>query len=194
MQAVFPKKLRVTIFRIDTRKRPRLHRARGWRLPKMRPKFIYIITSELGFLKIGIAIDVEKRRRQLSTASPVKLRIYKKFSILTKMRASSIETLIHHKLRNFRANGEWFNIAPEDAVDVIEKVIAAADLIKDAAAEIKAPPAPKVIVRQQFIVCPSCRHVGKTAMSNKQIWATTFRCSGCNKSIQGRRFFIRSVA
>jgi Meiotically up-regulated gene 113 len=44
------------------------------------------------------------------------------------------------------------------------------------------------------LICPHCSHQSLTAMSNKEIWNTRFRCSGCGASVDGRKFFIRRVA
>jgi len=152
----------------------------------MRKKFIYIIASELGFVKIGVAVDVAKRLRQLNAASPVELSIYAQFLITVSRYpqnyepSRSIESTVHRRLCNFRVKGEWFKLPPQDAAMVVQEVINAA------------PEAP--LPRERELICPHCEHPGKTQMSNKEIWATNFRCSGCNKSVPGRRFFIRRVA
>lgn len=65
----------------------------------------YFIGSEaLGFVKIGVALDVEKRLKQLQTGHPHKL------SVLLVL-DENIESALHEHFSEFRAEGEWFHYA-----------------------------------------------------------------------------------
>lgn len=83
---------------------------------------IYVIGPSIrGPLKIGKAKDPSSRLRQLQTGHPEKLHV-----LLTgwgeedstgdfySVPDSLVEKAFHHKFRNARMNGEWFNITTED--------------------------------------------------------------------------------
>ena len=73
----------------------------------MRQK-IYIITSET-HLKIGISVNPEKRVRELSTGSALKLNLYSEVMPLN-ISASEMESKLHRQFKEHRCNGEWFDI------------------------------------------------------------------------------------
>src|SRR5688572_6713861 len=79
--------------------------------------FVYFIESQSGLWKIGKAIDVEKRKRDLQVASPVKLEV--RHTIATD-RAYKLENMLHRTFAKSpphrRVHGEWFEFYREDAL------------------------------------------------------------------------------
>ncbi len=70
---------------------------------------IYVIQAgNEGHLKIGYAVDPQKRIRQLQTANSERLRILKIVP-----GARQLEKQVHRDLASFRRTGEWFDAAPE---------------------------------------------------------------------------------
>jgi hypothetical protein len=65
--------------------------------------YVYWIGSDDGDVKIGWALDPEKRLSELQTGNPCKLRV------LAVVRGSKRdERALHAKLKEFRGLGEWF--------------------------------------------------------------------------------------
>jgi hypothetical protein len=80
---------------------------------------VYIISAQGGPQKIGIAGDVEARRRALQTASPHRLAIA--FSV-PHPEALRVERVAHHILADRRLSGEWFAVDPDRATAVREAI------------------------------------------------------------------------
>jgi hypothetical protein len=85
---------------------------------------VYVIGAKGGAVKIGIARDVEDRRRTLQTGSPHQL--ITAFSV-PHARALQVEQLAHQLLADRRLSGEWFNADPERAVAAVWEAIARVD-------------------------------------------------------------------
>jgi hypothetical protein len=67
---------------------------------------LYIIQSgETGAIKIGRTSDIETRISSLQTGCPYPLRL-----ILLVEGYGHIERELHHKLRSYRTQGEWFHL------------------------------------------------------------------------------------
>lgn len=85
---------------------------------------VYVVGNEhAGAVKIGIAIDVQKRMASLQTGSPHPLRLHS--ALYTGRRqARHLEKLVHDKLKECEVhlNGEWFDVDPVDAAAVLKKV------------------------------------------------------------------------
>ena len=72
----------------------------------MEPWWLYIMKTG-PYLKVGIAVDVQLRRRNLQAGTPFTLSvIYKKR--LPRVFAQRFEKHIHRQLRQFLHRGEWF--------------------------------------------------------------------------------------
>lgn len=84
--------------------------------------WIYVVTNPAwrGFCKIGKTIDKKERIATMQTYSP--LRDYKVEHYMYFNNALQIEKEIHNKLKDFRAEGEWFNISTEYAHRAISSV------------------------------------------------------------------------
>lgn len=66
--------------------------------------FVYWIASDVGDVKIGWALDPEKRCRELQTGNPQLLRV-----IAAMQGTKRDERALHAKLEHARGNGEWFD-------------------------------------------------------------------------------------
>lgn len=72
-------------------------------------KHLYLMqVGTTGPVKIGIAVDVEKRRRQVQTGNPEPVRI-----VASLPHASDMEKVLHRRFARYRMQGEWFQPAPE---------------------------------------------------------------------------------
>lgn len=80
---------------------------------------VYLIGSEPGPKKIGIATDVYRRLKQLQTGNPIKLEIFHTVRLNTVKTAKSIETSCHTELRKYKQIGEWFDIS----IDIGKRII-----------------------------------------------------------------------
>ena len=81
--------------------------------------YIYIIGPENnGPVKIGISKKPTSRLKQLQTAHPEKLIIHNTFEI-EESRTKLLEQKIHKDLSYLRSKGEWFNIDPKEAIELV---------------------------------------------------------------------------
>jgi nucleotidyltransferase/DNA polymerase involved in DNA repair len=92
------------------------------------PDKIYVIGAiNHDFVKIGISADVEKRLKSLKnpTSHPdadiQNLRIF--FQETIGFEARKFERFVHRQLRQFRAKGEWFRLAPEESIQAIKSLL-----------------------------------------------------------------------
>ena len=87
--------------------------------------YMYIISNELGFIKVGISKDPQKRLKQLQTGNEhvLTLLFTEEFSC-SRNHLLHIEKEIHNKLKTIhqKASGEWFYIE-KDNLDSIKNLI-----------------------------------------------------------------------
>jgi Meiotically up-regulated gene 113 len=70
---------------------------------------IYFVQAvDGGPIKIGIAVDVDRRLRQLQTGSPVRLRVTR-----TMTGGAEKEVALHQRFKSNQLWGEWFAATPE---------------------------------------------------------------------------------
>lgn len=81
--------------------------------------FLYIVGYQ-GSVKIGFAGNIKNRISALQTASPNKIECYACFSVADHIR--HLERSIHHALRDKRISGEWFTVAPDEAIATVVRV------------------------------------------------------------------------
>ena len=74
---------------------------------------VYFIGSEIGPIKIGMAIDVGKRLISLQACSPCKLSV-----LATTTGGIKAERIYHRQFTAHRLHGEWFNPAPEILAEI----------------------------------------------------------------------------
>lgn len=159
-------------------------------------RYIYVITSRDGSLKVGVAYSPSNRLKSLQTGSPIPLRLFDKVLVQDDSAAFAIEAEVHRRLKPFALEGEWFFVSPENAMATITAVISGGPP-KERDKDI----VDSLVFRREMkrlagfmLVCPHCSHSAKTQLSKADVWRRRFRCSGCDRSIEGRRFFIRRVA
>lgn len=80
--------------------------------------FIYAIGTQT-HQKIGFSSDVEQRLRNLQTANSEKLCVHHKVEV-PKKRARILERKIHKEMSYKRVKGEWFDMSPKDAKNILE--------------------------------------------------------------------------
>jgi len=78
---------------------------------------IYVIASQTGPIKVGIASHVRRRLSTLNTASSVPLSLA--YSAETEADVAAIEQRAHEILEASRLNGEWFGVSAEEAVAAV---------------------------------------------------------------------------
>lgn len=86
--------------------------------------YVYIIAHEkdgtlVGPVKIGISSDPQKRLASLQIGNPAPLRIFKMLRAFNKEISSFIERGFHYHQKKNRMAGEWFNISPERALNLM---------------------------------------------------------------------------
>ena len=69
---------------------------------------IYFIRDGLGNIKIGIAKDPSRRKKELQTANPNELEIFFIMSVPKMWDAQVIEKELHERFSDCRKIGEWF--------------------------------------------------------------------------------------
>lgn len=90
---------------------------------------IYIIGSNDGPYKVGVAASVEKRLRALQTGNPQRLLIHYQIPSRDKFNPFAVEKSVHSRLSEYRMAGEWFSCsistakgAMDDAVNELQEL------------------------------------------------------------------------
>ncbi len=81
-------------------------------------KLYLIYAREVGRVKIGLSTDPEKRLRHLQTGSPVQLEL---FAFRSHRNAAIKEGELHTRFQHKRVAGEWFELGPQDYVDLLKE-------------------------------------------------------------------------
>lgn len=79
---------------------------------------VYVIGQEGGPVKIGIARDPVRRLVELQTGCPFQLSLLHVEEVESEA-APEVETFVHSALSAKALRGEWFGIAPSEAVSAI---------------------------------------------------------------------------
>lgn len=93
--------------------------------PEAVPAGVYVISAGRAPVKVGIAIDPARRLAALQTGHPERLRLHQHIPVAAG-RAREIERLCHLCLADHRMKGEWFDVDPQVAAQVVREVIATA--------------------------------------------------------------------
>lgn len=72
--------------------------------------YVYCIANEFGF-KVGVAVEPEKRLKDLQTANPRPLDLLGTIKCRTRQQAMMIENHIHERLKAHNMQGEWFDVS-----------------------------------------------------------------------------------
>lgn len=94
------------------------------------PTHIYLMSNNDGKVKIGYAIDPDRRVSELSRRTPFKPMILKVWGVPDTPSARRVEAGIHIELYDLNAGlsgfdgaTEWFDTTPEYAIPIIEKIV-----------------------------------------------------------------------
>lgn len=83
--------------------------------------YIYVIGRPCHPVKIGFSENVDTRLANLQTGQPEKLGIYFEHEVIPKW-ARKVEKGCHVRLAIHRQEGEWFDVTPEEAIEVVKAV------------------------------------------------------------------------
>ena len=76
------------------------------------------------YYKIGISHDPPDRRKKISTSSPEPVRLLFAVRCLSEQMAKEFEKQLHHLLKGYVSNGEWFKAEKEKiAVAVFDLMV-----------------------------------------------------------------------
>jgi hypothetical protein len=76
---------------------------------------VYIAESSLGYHKIGISKNPQKRAEQLSVPGVLDMRI---IHTIPSLFARKSERILHDALREYRVSPEWFKL-PDDLINML---------------------------------------------------------------------------
>lgn len=79
---------------------------------------VYVVGAVGHPIKIGVAVDPESRLAKLQTGSPARLVLHYAVSVLD---AFGVERASHATLSAHRLEGEWFDVSPEVAIEVVQR-------------------------------------------------------------------------
>ena len=84
--------------------------------------FIYVVceNQESGPTKIGLSNSPSKRMPTLQTGNPRKLKMVAKFKCEN---MTSFERLMHRHFADRHLNGEWFDVAPNEAIEAVKNYL-----------------------------------------------------------------------
>jgi len=77
---------------------------------------VYVMTIPGGYIKVGMATDVEARLKNIQTSNPHLVQVVYKSPKLSADNARYLETMVHDALRPYRTRGEWFRVDPKVAI------------------------------------------------------------------------------
>lgn len=87
-------------------------------------RFIYVMSAGPSRVKVGVAVDVRRRRKQLQTGCPDKIEVAFK-ALCPPSAALGIEARCHRSLERYRIAGEWFAVEPDYAIEAVTRAMAA---------------------------------------------------------------------
>jgi hypothetical protein len=77
----------------------------------VRPGWVYILGSDLGFVKIGKTTGLDRRIARLSIQLPFPTHV---LGIIFWPDVDKLEHDLHEQFADKRVNGEWFRLTPDD--------------------------------------------------------------------------------
>lgn len=100
------------------------------------PTSLYLMHNGLGKVKVGYAIDLNRRITQLNSSAPFEAELLETWKLPDTPTALKIESKVHRKLARYHAGlsgfdgaTEWFNISPERARGAILKALSGAEVL-----------------------------------------------------------------
>jgi hypothetical protein len=82
-------------------------------------KYVYIVESEAGFVKIGVSSNPSRRIKELRTASPEMLEL---LDCAPKTRPEYVEEELHSMFSSGRKHGEWFNLKNKEKKQLLKEL------------------------------------------------------------------------
>jgi metal-responsive CopG/Arc/MetJ family transcriptional regulator len=122
---------------------------------------IYVVKSEPGPVKIGIATKPRNRFSELQTASHLPLSLEYIGECPEAAAAERIEARAHAILRSQHCRGEWFSVSAEEAVEAVMQ--AATELGYELRRQIVVKRRPNEIVRDRTLVADLAQEIGVSA-------------------------------
>jgi len=84
---------------------------------------VYFIKAGYTQYKIGVSENIEKRLIQLQTGNPNRIKVVHIQEYSDMMIARTIEKHLHRMLKEYRLNGEWFELlTPDEENRVIDEM------------------------------------------------------------------------
>lgn len=84
---------------------------------------LYVIGSDGGPMKVGLANNTARRLRSIQTGSSRKVRVLFEAPVATAL-ARDVERRAHWLLRDSRAHGEWFTVDARTATEAAKAAVA----------------------------------------------------------------------
>lgn len=78
-----------------------------------------IVEEIVGPVKVGVAKSPAARVRELQTGNPHRLILCSQFSVPSRKIAEAVERAFHETQNRHRLNGEWFDMDPISAVQLM---------------------------------------------------------------------------
>lgn len=130
---------------------------------------VYVVAGGRRHVKIGIAKDVEKRRRGIQTGCPFTVRVIKSWNT---SRAREIENKAHKVLARYRWAGEWFDVPTQVATLTVGMLVSALPCRSGTDRPLN----------RAVVFCRSCGH--SAALKTIPAQSAKLRCTSCNKRDQ----------
>jgi T5orf172 domain len=89
------------------------------------PSYVYVISGPHGLSKIGVTTNPTARLAALQTGSGFPISFSYLMSVASTRGAYAVEQRAHAALSRNRVAGEWFDVAPDDAVAAVKDAAAA---------------------------------------------------------------------
>lgn len=83
-------------------------------------KYVYVMQSASGLVKIGVSKNVSARLKSLQASSGLEIKLITTFGPLSK--AIALERAAHVLLADKRELGEWFSVTADEAVKAVSSV------------------------------------------------------------------------
>ena len=80
-------------------------------LKSLRSGYVYLLQSVSGHYKIGRTVNPQNRLKTFGVLLPFEVEF---IALIKSDDCVSLERSLHQTFRDFRVNGEWFNLAPDD--------------------------------------------------------------------------------
>ena len=74
--------------------------------------YVYVLSSPVGLLKLGVAADPRRRLRNLQVGSPVPLALAAQYPMSDRPTAEAVAAALQERFRDRRERGHWFRATP----------------------------------------------------------------------------------